>query len=297
MLTHEHWHDQAALRWTMNDVSLLVLQHAGPRIVSLEVAGSPNILADVPDFTIPCPDNAPYQIWGGHRLWYAPETPDVTYLPDDQPVAISEIDNTLTIRGVPNSVMMQKTLHITVEDDHTIQINHVLTNHSKNAVTCAPWAITQLKTGGVAILPQARDAVDPAGLQANRSLALWQYTDIQHPNLMLGNRWITVRAAYGHGEAMKLGWANRVGWLAYHWQGQLFVKAAEFDPDAWYYDSNSSSECYCNDRFLELETLAPRIMLEPHASTTHRETWQVRPFMLADYREETLDAAFATLKF
>jgi hypothetical protein len=37
----------------------------------------------------------------------------------------------------------------------------------------------------------------------------------------------------------------------------------------------SSSECYCNDKFLELETLAPITKIEPGASVTHTETWEL----------------------
>jgi hypothetical protein len=55
----------------------------------------------------------------------------------------------------------------------------------------------------------------------------------------------------------------------------LFVKRAAFDPHALYYDFNSSSECYCNHQFIELETLAPISMLEPGASVTHTETWEL----------------------
>lgn len=62
---------------------------------------------------------------------------------------------------------------------------------------------------------------------------------------------------------------------AYWLDGTLFVKHAAFDASAAYYDFGSSSECYCNDKFLELETLAPIHRLEPGGSAEHVETWDL----------------------
>jgi hypothetical protein len=42
-----------------------------------------------------------------------------------------------------------------------------------------------------------------------------------------------------------------------------------------YYDFGSSSECYCCDSFLELETLAPITQLQPGAAVSHIETWEL----------------------
>ena len=55
----------------------------------------------------------------------------------------------------------------------------------------------------------------------------------------------------------------------------MFVKRAAFDAQAKYYDFGSSSECYCNDQFLELETLAPIGGLVSGESAAHIETWEL----------------------
>ena len=73
--------------------------------------------------------------------------------------------------------------------------------------------------------------------------------------------------------ALKLGFPNPVGWLGYVFGNTLFVKSAEYQPDAVYYNQGSSSECYCNPRFLELETLGPRTLIMSGEKVTHRETW------------------------
>jgi hypothetical protein len=74
---------------------------------------------------------------------------------------------------------------------------------------------------------------------------------------------------------LKIGFPNPRGWLAYWWSGTLFVKRAAYDIKSEYYDFGSSSECYCSDGFLELETLGPKTTLKPGEATVHLETWEL----------------------
>ena len=53
------------------------------------------------------------------------------------------------------------------------------------------------------------------------------------------------------------------------------MKNAAFDHTAAYPDFGSSSECYFNDKVLELETLGPICSLAPGASVTHIEEWEL----------------------
>jgi hypothetical protein len=146
-----------------------------------------------------------------------------------------------------------------------------MTNKGQWPVACALWAITQLRPGGVGILPQSGQ---PTGLTPNRALALWPYTNINSPHIRWGNQCIMVTAQL-KGEALKIGFPNPRGWLAYWLSGTLFVKKAAFDPMAAYYDLGSSSSCYCNDHFLELETVGPIVSIAPGQTVTHTETWEL----------------------
>lgn len=73
----------------------------------------------------------------------------------------------------------------------------------------------------------------------------------------------------------KIGYSNLRGWLAYWLIGTLFLKHAEFDEQARYYDFGNSSECYCLDKFLELESLAPITTVAPEATATHVARWDL----------------------
>jgi hypothetical protein len=253
-------------------LSLLVTRSVGPRILSLRFNGGENLFAELPDFVTERPDGEIFHFYGGHRLWHAPECTLRTYIPDDAPVESVPTQNGLLVtQPVEVQTGIEKSIHISlVADKPQVIVRHTLTNRGLWPVECAPWAITQFKTGGVAILPQAQLQ---NGFLPNRSLALWPYTDIASPHVTWGNRYILVRTEMK--KPFKVGFPNPSGWLAYWRDGTLFVKRAAFDVQAEYYDFGSSSECYCNDRFLELETLAPKSRLGPGESAAHTETWEL----------------------
>jgi hypothetical protein len=253
-------------------VELLITTSVGPRILSFRFPDGENIFAELPDFTIDCPGSGEYHVYGGHRLWHAPEVPARTYLPDDAPVDIASVDGkTVVTQQIEARTGIQKSIEIQVDPAAaTVVLTHHLSNRGLWPATCAPWAITQLKVGGVAILPQA---TEETGVLPNRSLAFWPYTDPADPNVRWGKDSIRVRAEM---EApFKIGFPNPRGWLAYWRDGTLFVKSAAYRAGADYYDYGSSSECYCNDRFLELETLGPIRTIEPGETASHVETWHL----------------------
>ncbi len=253
-------------------LKLLVTQSVGPRILSLSLCGGENLMAELPDFVVDCPGSGKFHAYGGHRLWHAPEEPGRTYLPDDDPVEITPLDNGyLLTQGVELKTGLQKSMEICLQgDEPRVIITHRLSNHGLFPVTCAPWAITQLKVGGVAILPQS--CVD-TNLLPNRSLIFWPYTDPSGSNVTWGKNYILVRVNVD--VPFKVGFPNPRGWLAYWLNGTLFVKRAKFDVQSAYFDFGSSSECYCNDQFIELETLAPIGVIDPGMHATHVETWEL----------------------
>jgi hypothetical protein len=254
-------------------LSLLVTRSVGPRVISLRYNGGDNLFAELPDFVATRPDGGIFHFYGGHRLWHAPENLSRTYIQDDSPVDIVQTGNGLTVtQPVEVQTGIEKSFLISLVDEKPqVIVRHTLTNRGLWPVECAPWAITQLKTGGVAILPQSQQQTE---VLPNRSLALWPYTEIDNPHVSWGNHYILIRAEMQE-RAFKIGFPNLHGWLAYWHAGTLFVKKAAFDPQMAYYDFNSSSECYCNHRFLELETLGPIGSLAPGESAIHTETWEL----------------------
>ncbi len=255
-----------------NNIEVTISHSIGPRILAINFHGKRNLLAELPDFTTQLPDGNPYHFYGGHRLWMAPEQVPLTYEYDDQPVKIVEDgDSVLIKKDIEKNSGIEKTIRLKLDPYKAlVSVEHALKNCGNQPLECAPWAITQFRTGGVAILPQNRT---DTGFLPNRSVAIWPYTDMNDPIVKWGNGFILLNAKVA--SPFKVGFPNPRGWLAYWLDGSLFVKRAPFDTQAHYCDMGSSSECYCNDQFLELETLGPKTVLAPGDAASHNEIWEL----------------------
>lgn len=276
--------------WALSNgtVTLRVARDFGPRIVGYTLNGGVEMLVQLPQFIEPTPSGAMYHFRGGHRLWHAPEHPARTYVPDNAPPTLTVAGRCATLtQPVEALTGIEKALSITLDDQTAnVTIEHRLTNRGDAPFDCAPWAITQFKPGGLAILPQS---TSDSGLLPNRRLAIWPYTDLNAPNLHLDNRYITIEATLDSSK-FKLGWANERGWQGYWLDGTLFVKSAEFDPSANYPDFGSSAECYCGPEFLELETLGGMVTLDVGATASHVERWQLHDNLSLTNSERVIEA-------
>jgi hypothetical protein len=259
-------------------IRLEYLTTAGPRIVGLSYHGSPNWLADVHDLVWDTP-SGPYLPLGGHRLWISPESLEKTYAPDKTGLSVQEIPEGVELRGASKtSSGVRKSIRIELDPaDPVVRLVHTVLNENSSPLALAPWGITQFCQGGTVLLPQPVGNTDPHGLLANRLLVLWPYTHIHDPRLALRDDFILM-----HAEAalppLKLGYANRAGWLAYWRDGSLFRKSFDLlQPGAVYPDGGCNAEVYCGDRFVELESLGALVALAPSQAVQLTETWEFYP--------------------
>jgi len=271
-------------------VSLWVAKSFGPRVIGLTLKGGHNLFAELPDTRLECPGAGHYSLRGGHRLWWAPEYPPRTYLPDDEAVQIEETGNGLIVTQlVETQTGLQKSISITLPDQTAkVVLDHIILNRANEALELAPWAVTMLKPGGVAILPQPVGQVDKYCVLPNRSISLWPYTQVNSPHIMWGDRYIFIRADLKENK-LKIGFPNPVGWLGYYLNGTLFMKYARYDQKESYFDQQSSSECYCDAGVLELETFGPRTTLGPGESVTHREIWKIFRCVSFEANEDSVE--------
>lgn len=264
-------------------LTLEYLTQAGPRIVRLSLAGSEsNLLAEIPDFSVPTPLGA-YSFIGGHRLWHAPEAMPRTYVPDDSGLRSEPLpEGGVRLAQAAEALTgVQKTIEIRPACDRpAVILRHCLKNEGVWPIELAPWAITQLRLGGTAILPQPQGPADAGGFLPNRRLALWPYTRWSDPRLKLHAAAIII-----HGQALlppvKIGALNPLGWLAYVLEGTVFIKRFSLQENVPYPDLGCNAEIYCNDRFIELESLGPLVRLEPGQSIRHEEEWELYPSLEA----------------
>jgi hypothetical protein len=277
-------------------LDVYITKSVGPRIIHLSLKDGENLFAVVPETKISIPGFEDYHLRGGHRLWYAPENPAISYIPDDRPVETKMLKNTMhIIQPVDKPTGVQKSLSINLSEEHpAVFVDHHLMNLGNDPIELAPWAITQMRVGGVAILPQPRGKTDRYGLLPNRLLTLWPYSEINSPHLDLGDQFIFLHAQFESG-FFKIGFPNPLGWIGYYKDRTLFVKKSIYIDGAEYYDMGSSSECYCNNQFLELETLGPVVVLEPGETVNHQEEWVVIPEVEFSPDEQAASELFSVL--
>lgn len=232
-----------------------------------------NALAELGDLSIPLPDGRKYRLAGGHRLWFAPEVPEITYAPDDQPVTVVESPSGLrVIQSADQAFELEKSISITLQSAGA-KLVHRVANRGDAARTLAPWAITQLPVGGTAVLPVSDRKADPHGLQPNAEIVLWPYTGIADTPFEMTDSALLIES--DRSEPTKVGTRLDRGWLAYIHNGLVFAKWARHDPDADYLDRGASAQCYSSPEFIELETLGPVVTLQPGDSTEHEELWRL----------------------
>jgi hypothetical protein len=246
------------------------------RIMGLTPADKTNMLADIGDFPpIPTP-YGDFHFRGGHRLWHAPESMPRTYIPDEGELKIAELPDGVSLETQTEPVTgIRKRIEIHLAKDKPFAtLTHTLINDGLWPVELAPWAITQFRLGGTVILPMPVGNADPDGLLPNRQFALWPYARINDPRLKLDDEFILFKAN-ALLPPFKIGYFNPQGWLAYWLDGVLFRKTFEVHSGLSHPDHNCNSEIYCNDQFVELESLAPLKLLPPGESVSHMETWDL----------------------
>ena len=244
------------------------------RIMGLIPAAGTNLLADMSDAPpLPTPFGD-YHFLGGHRLWHSPEAMPRTYIPDP-PVKVTELENGVMLEAQTEpgtGIRKQIEIHL-ASDQPTVKLAHTLINDGLWTVEFAPWAITQFRLGGTVILPMPVGNVDEAGLLANRQFSLWPYSRINDPRIQWDDEFVLFKADAL--PAFKVGYFNSHGWLAYWVEGVLFRKTFGAQIGVIHPDNNCNAEMYCNEKFVELESLGPLVKLAPGASVTHFETWEI----------------------
>ena len=248
-------------------VRLDYFTNTGPRIVGLYVRGSDkNLLAETPDVHWETP-HGEYYLHGGHRLWTAPEDPFYT-CPENDLEVVEE--NGQVVLSSPKDVSgLQKEITIQLETN-CVHLSHRVTWHGGRSMTLAPWAITQLQLGGMAILPFTK----VAGLLPDRNLVLWPYASIKDERFELHDELILLHGR-SSAQAFKIGNFNSQGWIACALGNTLFIKHFTADIEESYPDRGCNVEAYVKDSCIELETLGPLKTLKPGDSTCFEETWEV----------------------
>jgi hypothetical protein len=211
-----------------------------------------------------------------------------TYIPDNDGAMLSDVPNGVRIEMPPEPwTHIAKAIEIALNPEKPqVILRHELRNEGAWTVELAPWALTMFKQGGIGIFPQPLGNVDDSGLLANRRFSLWPYTKIDDKRLILRDDFLLVQATPGL-PPLKFGYFNPHGWMGYWLDGLLFTKRFDAQGDAKYPDHGCNVESYCNDEFIELESLGKLDVIAPGQTVFHNELWELH---------RTLDVPFIPIE-
>jgi hypothetical protein len=273
-------------RLSNGTVELVVTSDVGPRIIRYGFPGGENeFMEEAAQLGTTGGDE--WRAYGGHRLWHAPEAQPRTYWPDNVAVKVEPLPNGVRlIQPVEGTTGMQKEIEVRLaETGSQVHVLHRLRNAGMWPVELAPWALTVMAPGGVAIFPLPPRGPHPKNLLPTSAMAVWAYTDFTDPRWFLGQRYIVLRQDPKARSPQKIGLSVPDGWAAYLRQSHLFVKKFTHDSRARYPDFGVSVETFTNAAMLEVETLGPLSTIQPGAAVEHLEHW----FLYADIRLDPLN--------
>lgn len=189
--------------------------------------------------------------------------------------------------AVENSGILKIIVISPVAGENRVRLEHIIHNLGKQTFQLAPWALTVMREGGVAVIPHNLDR--PFQLLPTHNVSLWGYTEMNDPRWHWGKRYIRLQQDPGASTPQKVGLQNPYGWAGYAVNKQFFLKRFAWDAAATYPDLNCNFEAYANPEILELESLAPLQELQPGAEISHFEEWAVFDDIPTPKTEEDVD--------
>jgi hypothetical protein len=256
------------------EIDLVVTGDVGPRVIRLGFLDQPNEFCEVEE-TLGLTGGDSWRLYGGHRLWHAPEEAPRTYYPDNSPVQLQPLaDGVVVTQEVESTTGIQKEMEIRLAAEQArVIVTHRLRNRGAWPVPLAPWALTVMAAGGVGILSLPAGGSHEENLQPDNALTLWAYTDLADPRWGFGTDYILLRQDPQLTTPQKIGAHRYGGWLGYARRGHLFGKTGHHAPGAGYPDRGSMVELFTNGFMLELETLGPLRPIAPDSTVEHVEEW------------------------
>lgn len=268
------WQD--CYRLSNDQLALTALVEVGPRIIQLGPDPSRNCFF-VDPASAGRSGGDQWNVYGGHRLWHAPESMPRTYQPDNHPanVLADEATGTLTLtQSVEAATGIEKQIVVRLDDDRPhVTLTHRLRNTGLWPVTLAPWALSVMAPGGTGILALPPRGSHDENLLPAGGLVMWAYVDMADARYTWGHEHVLLRQDPAATTPQKIGLTASRGWAAYSVDDLVFVKTFEEIAGAPYPDQGCLVELFTNPSMLEVETLGPLTTIEPQEAVEHREEW------------------------
>ncbi len=250
----------------MGNKTMVVSKEFGPRILHFSINDNDNILFTDDEKSIT--NNKGWYMYGGHRLWLAPEGSN-TYNPDNQECKIEQNENEITFSGYDPRLKLELKLTIYTKNNK-IFVKNSLLNTGNSLDHGGIWAITCVKPEGIVFIPWSSQS----NFKLNK-IIYWQEWMGNITNIT-SKQYIPTKDLFliePTGEIGKVGTAGHEGFIGITNDNYTFIKKFKRELSNNYPDDNCAIECYLCDRFIELETLGPNTVFMPDIPVEHIEEW------------------------
>lgn len=271
-------------------IECVITLDVGPRIIRFAHVDGLNIFKEYPE-QLGHQEEPAWMIRGGHRLWIAPEA-DYCYLPDNSTVQYQSLsENHVLVQSSSESTAgWEKEMEIKMESDtDQVTVTHRMTATKDLDFPVALWALSVMAPGGVAIIPQPAlgNHANKSDLLPNQTMVLWPYTDLQDKRLSLGRPNILVQQK-SDSSPTKFGLLHQLNWVGYQLQDTLFAKTVPVVTGATYPDRGVNFELFTNKDMLEIESLAPLVLMKKGQTVQHQETWALKKVSSPNWQTTSL---------
>jgi hypothetical protein len=257
---------------TNHTVELKIPLQYGIRIISFALKGRENIFYEQPSGEKELSTPEGWRIYGGHRIWVAPES-NKTYYPDNQPIAYSLNDDVLCVeQPVDEYLNIIKTLEVKFDKDPAcVWLRHKIKNVSKSYKKLGIWTISAMAYGAVLSVPFAGVQ---GGYSPQRFMSLWGNTDICDPRLCYEADKVVFRHD-DYSKYFKMGLWCQSGEAHCISRGQVLEKRFDVFANQLYPDNHVNVEVFQCKQMMEFEVLSPLVELAPNEEVTHLERWRI----------------------
>ena len=246
----------------------------GIRVVHLSCAGMENLYYEQPaDCSDGYTEKTGWRLYGGHRLWLAPES-EKSYAPDNDPVSCTLTENGVILEQKTDPfLLLRKRLSVNFEPDGSIRVEHRIENAGDTPVTGASWGVNTLSGGGTATIPFPNDKAVSV-FNPSRCISLWGDTDPHDPRLHFTKDSLTATFLPAS-EYLKLGLYVHAGQAVLENKGQRLHISFGVPAMAECPDNGCNFELFMCQNFMELETLGARKTIAPGEAVSHTEYWKL----------------------
>jgi hypothetical protein len=261
-----------------DSAEVIIVAEAGGRVLAYKLLGI-NMIFENFNLDGKTIDNYPFDPDGG-RFDYGPEgitssIHDLTWIgawtaeiTGDFSVRLtSQDDPQLGLRSIREFVLDSISSHLL--------IRQTMINISQSSTDWFFWGRTLIPLGGKILIPLHNDSMYPYRWgKYVKNPWHFDYLNPSDDNVMLHDSILSYKAI-ATGKSGKFGVDADDGWMAYGYQGILFVKKFLYDPEGVYAsDSAQTITWYTNgNTFSELEPYSPLALLQPGESYTFDEHW------------------------